>query len=247
MNNILALDSSTDACSVALSVNGVLTSRFEIATQSHTQRLLPMVEELLAEQPLALADLDALAFGRGPGSFTGLRICTGIIQGLAYGANLPVIPVSTLQAMALGFYRANRSINVPLLVALDARMNEVYWALYQRGNGGHPQSIIGEFVMHPEDVAQHLADLNMPAITEASIVGIGSGWHYPAMPSSLARRLELAVNPHAEDVLLLALPRLIAGQVESVENAQPVYLRDSISWQKRQRIRTQPILDDKPE
>ena len=143
MNNILALDSSTDACAVALSVNGVLTSRFEIATQSHTQRLLPMVEELLAEQRLALADLDALAFGRGPGSFTGLRICTGIIQGLAYGANLPVIPVSTLEAMALGFYRANPSMNAPLLVALDARMDEVYWALYQPGNHGHPQSITG--------------------------------------------------------------------------------------------------------
>ena len=127
MNNILALDSSTDACSVALSIDGVLTSRFEIATQSHTQRLLPMVEELLAEQQLALADLDALAFSRGPGSFTGLRICIGIIQGLAYGANLPVIPVSTLEAMAMGFYRANRSINEPLLVALDARMDEVYW------------------------------------------------------------------------------------------------------------------------
>ena len=87
MNNILALDSSTDACSVALSINGVLSSRFEIATQSHTQRLLPMVDELLAGHKLSLADLDALAFGRGPGSFTGLRICKGVIQGLAYGAN----------------------------------------------------------------------------------------------------------------------------------------------------------------
>ena len=247
MNNILALDSSTDACSVALSIDGVLTSRFEIATQSHTQRLLPMVEELLAEQQLALADLDALAFSRGPGSFTGLRICIGIIQGLAYGANLPVIPVSTLEAMAMGFYRANRSMNVPLLVALDARMDEVYWSLYQRGDDGYPQSITGEFVMRPEDIAQQLSDLNMPAITEASIAGIGSGWRYPAMPSSLARQLELAVNPHAENILSLALPRLIAGQVESIENAQPVYLRDSISWQKRQRIRAQPILDDNPE
>src|SRR5690606_10081736 len=132
MTHILALDSATDACSVALYRDGEVTSLFELAAKSHTQRLLPMVDELLQSADCTLKDLDAIAFGRGPGSFTGLRICLGIVQGLAFGANLPVIPVSTLAAMASGFWREPAqysALPLPLLVALDARMDEIYWAV----------------------------------------------------------------------------------------------------------------------
>jgi tRNA threonylcarbamoyladenosine biosynthesis protein TsaB len=236
MSNILALDSSTDACSVALSVNGVISSRFEITAQSHTQRLLPMVDELLAEQQLTLKDLDALAFGRGPGSFTGLRICMGVVQGLAYGTGLPVIPVSTLEAMAMGFYRQNPQVNLPVLAALDARMAEVYWALYAPGDKGIPRPITDEFVMPPENLLAQLARMD-----QSSLIGIGAGWHYPAMPDNLAATIDITRSPRAEDMVLLAARRYDAGQVESIDNVQPVYLRDSISWQKRQRIRTNPV------
>lgn len=239
MSKILALDSSTDACSVALCVDGQVSSRFEIAIQSHTQRLLPMIDEILAEQQLSLPDLDALAFGRGPGSFTGLRICMGIVQGLAYGANLPVIPISTLEAMAVGFYRQNSQEMLPVLVALDARMDEVYWALYRRGEEGFPHSLSDEFVMRPENIVAQL-----PHIEDASLTAIGAGWHYSAMPGKWAARIDMTVSPRAEDMVLLAARDYEAGRVKSIHDVQPTYLRDSISWQKRQRIRTHSILDD---
>src|SRR5690606_35013648 len=133
MAHILALDSATDACSVALYRDGEVTALFELAAKSHSRRLLPMVDELLQNAGCSLKDLDAIAFGRGPGSFTGLRICLGVVQGLAFGANLPVIPVSTLAAMASGYLRecAGSGLPPPLLVALDARMEEIYWAIFE--------------------------------------------------------------------------------------------------------------------
>lgn len=239
MSIILSLDSSTDACSVALLVNGTLFSRFEIATKSHTQRLLPMVDELLGEQQMVLADLDALAFGRGPGSFTGLRICMGIVQGLAYGANLPVIPVSTLEAMAMGFYRHHPARNEPVFTALDARMEEVYWAVFERDEQGFPQPLTEEAVMSPGKIAD-----NLPGFSQASVAAIGAGWHYPDMPHTLAYSLDLKPCPHADDIALLAARYYTEGRMSTINEAQPSYLRDSISWQKRQRIRSNPIILD---
>ena len=232
MSLILALDSSTDACSVALYADGQLDARFELAAKSHTQRLLPMVDELLQTNKLSLRDLDAIAFGRGPGSFTGLRICMGIVQGLAFGAQLPVIPVSTLEAMALGYYRANPDISRPVLASLDARMDEVYWGLFGRA-GDSVSAVSDEFVMKPEllstqDVVQSL---------NGQFIAVGSGWHYPAMQSLAASTIVSDAQPKAEDMALIAAQVWAAGGAIDVLDAQPVYLRDTISWQKRQRIR----------
>lgn len=232
MSLILALDSSTDACSVALYANGQLDARFELAAKSHTQRLLPMVDELLGDNNLKLHDLDAIAFGRGPGSFTGLRICMGIVQGLAFGAQLPVIPVSTLEAMAQGYYRANPEASLPVLVSLDARMDEVYWGLFAR-DGDSVAPLSDEFVMKPEllagqDIIQSLAE---------RFVAVGPGWHYPAMQVLAASTIVVDAQPQAEDMALIAAQVWSAGGAIDVLNAQPVYLRDTISWQKRQRIR----------
>ncbi|PUA29796.1 MAG: tRNA (adenosine(37)-N6)-threonylcarbamoyltransferase complex dimerization subunit type 1 TsaB [Cellvibrio sp. 79] len=232
MSLILALDTSTDACSVALNVNGALTSLFEVAAKSHTQRLLPMVDEILQAKGYGLADLDAIAFGRGPGSFTGLRICAGIVQGLAFGANLPVIPVSTLEAMALGFYRANPKIEFPLLATLDARMNEVYRGLFER-DGELVRSLSAEEVVSPDVLAgsDNVAQLN------GNFIGIGPGWHYPALQALTVNNRQLDVYPHAENMALIAAKLFAEGRVLPALDAQPVYLRDSVSWQKRQRIR----------
>lgn len=244
MTRILALDTSTDACSVALLDGEHTLSRYELAARSHTRRLLPMVDDILAEAELTLSDLDALAFGRGPGSFTGLRICLGVVQGLAFARDLPVVGVSTLSAMAVGYYRqhpALKSANTPLLVALDARMHEVYWALLS--GTGQPDvlhSHVVEAVEPPSAVAAH------PEVQalQSELRGIGAGWHYPELaalfPSQelASQRIDLDVYPNALDMLPLAMRALANGEAVTAEDAQPVYLRDKVSWKKRQRIRS---------
>jgi tRNA threonylcarbamoyladenosine biosynthesis protein TsaB len=235
MTTILALDASTDACSVALVHAGKVTHIFEVAAKSHTQRLLPMVDEILRSANCGLHDLDAIAFGRGPGSFTGLRICMGVVQGLAFGAGLPVIPVSTLQAMAQAYLADNPHTSLPLLVALDARMDEIYWGLYSADK--IPTLLGEEYVMRPADVGGQslIRDLNK------QFIAVGPGWHYAGLQGIVPEILIQEAYPNAQFMLPIALDTFTKGQTQSVFDAQPVYLRDSVSWQKRQRIRTQPV------
>lgn len=229
---ILALDSSSDACSVALYANGELSAAFELAAKSHTQRLLPMVDDLLTAHGIGLHDLDAIAFGRGPGSFTGLRICMGIVQGLAFGADLPVIPVSTLESMALAYYRANPDCVQPVLVALDARMNEIYWCAYAPAVDG-VSALAEEAVIKPELLVE---DASLP-VSPRAFIGVGPGWHYPAMQSLAPQSLLMDAHPRAEEMALIAARLWAEGKAINVLDAEPVYLRDTVSWQKRQRIR----------
>lgn len=234
MPRILALDTSTHACSVALTDGERQWHRFEMAEQSHTLRLLPLIDELLAESGLALKDLDALAFGRGPGSFTGLRIGLGITQGLAFANELPVVGVSTLDAMALAWWeRHPADRESPLLVALDARMSEVYWTLVDwRGEPEWLNHRAEEAVCSPEAVLAH------PAVEACrdSFVAVGPGWHYRAL-QALRAEAPLDWYPDARFMLPLAQRDLAAGRAVAAEEAQPVYLRNEISWKKRERIR----------
>jgi len=144
---ILALDTSTEACSVAAWEDGAVQEKFEIVRQGHSLRLLPMVDEVLAQAGWALGDCDALAFGRGPGSFTSLRIGAGVVQGLAFGAGLPVVPVSSLLALAQA-QDANQ-----VLAALDARMDQVYWVCCRRDANGLMQAVSEEAVSSPAHVS----------------------------------------------------------------------------------------------
>jgi tRNA threonylcarbamoyladenosine biosynthesis protein TsaB len=235
MTKILALDASTDACSVALYRNGVTSHIFELAAKSHTQRLLPMVDEILRAADCTLQELDAIAYGRGPGSFTGLRICMGVVQGLAFGANLPVIPVSTLQIMAQGFVTEDPNISSPLLVALDARMDEIYWGLFTADK--IPLALSAEFVMKPAQVCEQ----SIIETLNKQFIAIGPGWHYADLQNIIPERVIQNTYPNAQHMLPLALDAFQKGQTQSILEAQPVYLRDSVSWQKRQRIRTQPL------
>lgn len=238
MTRLLALDTSTDACSVALQDDERTITRFELAAKSHTQRLLPMVDEVLSEAGLTLADLDALVFGRGPGSFTGLRICLGVVQGLAFSRDLPVLGVSTLEAMAVGYYRQHPELvdsSIPLLVALDARMQEVYWTLVgPRSGGDGVQLLVDEAVSPPEQVAEHPSVLSL----RERFHGVGPGWHYPALATLAPLSVDLAVQPDARDMLPLGASALQRGLAVPAEQARPVYLRDEISWKKRERIRS---------
>ncbi|MBS0880815.1 tRNA (adenosine(37)-N6)-threonylcarbamoyltransferase complex dimerization subunit type 1 TsaB [Pantoea sp. JGM49] len=224
---ILALDTATEACSAALLNQQQIDARFEIAPRDHTQRILPLVQELLQLQQLDLTALDVLAFGRGPGSFTGVRIGIGIAQGLALGANLPMIGVSSLATMAQGAWRLTGAQRV--LAAIDARMGEVYWAEYQRDANGEWQGADSEAVLKPEDVQARIGQLSGEWAT------VGTGWAaYPHLLSSTGATLVTTevTLPAAEDMLPLALSAWQRGESVAVENAEPVYLRNEVAWKK---------------
>ncbi len=241
MSKILALDTSTDACSVALSSDGEVVERFILTPRGHTQALLPMVDRLLAEHQLSLAQLDAIAFGCGPGSFTGLRICIGVVQGLAFGAGLPVLPVSTLRAMAAGAFRSSSQLlGNSLLVALDARMSEVYWGLFRQSEQ-QLVAVTQEFVQAPEDISAQLVE-HQRSLLSAPLAGVGSGWHYQALQPLAPVVTDLECYPHAYDIAELALQDWQSGGAVDVLDAQPVYLRDQVSWQKRQKKRPDSLV-----
>ncbi len=224
--NLLAVDTSTEACSSALWVDGVCREIFELAPRRHGELLLGMADQLLADAELSLADLDALAFGRGPGSFTGVRIATGAIQGLAFALGLPVAPISSLQALAQGVARELEQSSV--LAGFDARMNEVYWGAYRMTSGGVVEPVVAELVCAPE---------NVPVPDDGEWFGAGSAWQ------SYGEQLRGAVGdrlagmdperyPHARDVAVLGAAAVARDQVVPAHEALPVYLRDSVTQVK---------------
>jgi len=220
--NILAFDTSTEACSAALSFNGEMRERYEIAPRQHAQLILGMMDGLLAEAGMTLTQLDALAFGRGPGSFIGVRIATGVVQGIAFAQDLPVVPVSSLAALAQGVDQPR------VLAAIDARMSEVYWAAYERDDAGIMQ-LRGEELLTPAERVQ-LPD-------PQGWFGAGTGWHDKG--PQLARYLPQVtgysadVFPHAGSVARLGEAGFHRGLVLSAEQAQPVYLRDQVAKKPR--------------
>lgn len=224
---ILAIDTATEACSVAIWNDGEVIALFEICPRTHTQRILPMVQQVLAESGLSLHQLDALAFGRGPGSFTGVRIGIGIGQGLALGADLPMIGVSTLQTLAQGAWRKTGACQV--LAVLDARMGEVYWGQFEHKAAGQWSSTHSEAVMTPQQALMRAESL------QGSWVSVGTGWQtYPDLIAGRGVDLsngELAL-PQAEDMLPLALALWHSGKAVPVEQAEPIYLRNEVTWKK---------------
>ncbi|MDU8924490.1 tRNA (adenosine(37)-N6)-threonylcarbamoyltransferase complex dimerization subunit type 1 TsaB [Pasteurellaceae bacterium LIM206] len=231
---LLALDTSTEACSVALLHNGEVTHTDELAQRSHTKRILPMVDEILNRSGVRLNQLDALVFGRGPGSFTGVRVGIGIAQGLALGADLPVIPVSDLAAMAQAAYERCGARQV--LAAIDARMNEVYFACFkaekvrcQNHEFWQWHELIGEQVCRPEHVLQQLtADQRA-----GDWLCVGTGWRaYPQFSENTFGRFSDIILPSARYMLSLALPDWYAGKVKTALEIEPVYLRNEVTWKK---------------
>ncbi|MDT8880172.1 tRNA (adenosine(37)-N6)-threonylcarbamoyltransferase complex dimerization subunit type 1 TsaB [Halomonas saccharevitans] len=233
---LLALDASSSACSAALLSRrdghaDELISRFALTPREHTRRLLPMVDEVLAEAGLAASALDAVAYGRGPGSFTGLRIAAGVAQGLAFGLDRPMVGVSTLEALALGGHRRHHYRR--LITALDARMGEIYVAAWQCRDG-RVLPLSQEAVMPPSRLC--LPDLEDSAQGDADWVGIGSGWNLrEQMSVEVQAGLGLClpeVEAEAADMALLAMEALARGEARPAHEVQPVYLRDQVAWQK---------------
>ncbi len=215
---LLALDTSTEACSVALWVGGQVHERIDHG-QHHSELILTMVQQVLAEGGLTLKQLDAIAFSRGPGSFTSLRIGAGVVQGLAFGANLPVVLVPSLAVLAQG-------VDAPkVLAAFDARMNQVYWGAYARNEKGLMELQGQEIVIAPAAV---------PLPEGSGWVGAGSGWdQYAAvLTTHLGSRVSewrKQVFPKARHVAELGLELFKAGQTVTAEQALPVYVRDEVA------------------
>ena len=224
--NILAIETATDACSCALEYSGAIATRHTVEPRRHTELLLPMIDSVLGEAGAELGSLDAIAFGRGPGSFTGLRIACAVAQGLGFGADRPLIAVSTLQVVAAGMHRSHGVRRV--LVALDARMGEVYWGGFV-WDGVTMAPVFDESVVPPHAV-------HVPA--GGAWAGAGSGWsaYRAALDECLAGHLggrpelvDAARLPEAIDMLAPAKAAFEAGLVVAPEDAAPVYLRSKVA------------------
>ena len=220
---ILAIDTATEACSVALLDQGHCHEIFEIIPRQHTERVLPMVDKLLKEAGISLSQIDALAFNCGPGSFTGVRVGTSVVQGLAFSCDLPVIPVSGLAALAQLAFREEKKEKV--LSAIDARMKEIYWGCYRVESG----------------LMQLVSEERVSPVTEIVKQGEwhcqGSGWD--SFQSELNQSALVNISsftlqcfPHAQDVAILAADLYKHGKTVRAEDAVPSYIRDEVTWKK---------------
>lgn len=226
---LLALDASSSACSAALlrqqGSQRECLARFEMTPRAHTRRLMPMVDDILAEANISTQQLDAVAFGRGPGSFTGLRIAAGAAQGLAFGLDRPLLGISTLEALALQAHRRYHFRHV--VTALDARMGEIYAATWHCLND--------TLSLQSDEVVVAPANFCLPA-EETDWVGVGSGftlWDDFALSLQANMSQHLTdLEPRAEEMAWLAVRDLEAGLGQAAHEAQPVYLRNDVAWKK---------------
>jgi tRNA threonylcarbamoyladenosine biosynthesis protein TsaB len=225
---ILAIDTSTEFLSLALWLDGRVLSRDIHAGQTHSQQILPTLRELLDDANIELNALHGIAFGAGPGSFTGLRIACGVAQGLAFGANLPVVAVSTLQALA------QQSGAEKAIACLDARMGEIYHAAYKRQNGEWLE-VSAPALFKPEEA---------PKVTGNDWVGVGTGWLvYPeilqAAYGDQLREIpkpDHNSHPSAGAIAELALSTFEAGLARPAHEAAPIYIRNKVALKMSERV-----------
>jgi tRNA threonylcarbamoyladenosine biosynthesis protein TsaB len=222
---ILAIETSSELASCALLRGDTVIARESSGVRTHSQSVLPMVQELLVEAGIRLADCDAVAFGAGPGSFTGVRTAAGVVQGLAFGAALPVLPLVTLEAMAQACRARTGADDV--LAVLDARMGEVYWAQYRWDGGWH--EVCAPALCAPEALAP---------VAAQRLTACGNG--FSAYPQAFAQQAFAAgaladIVPHARDLVRLAAPALAAGLAVPAAQAQPLYLRNKVAYTAAER------------
>ena len=234
---LLALDTSTEACSVALLYNGEKTYLNELTQRTHAKRILPMVDEILTDSGLKLNQLDALAFGRGPGSFTGVRVGAAIAQGLALGADLPVIPISNLTAMAQAAFELYQAENVA--AAIDARMNEVYFSqlVHEKKCTDFGQffvwkNLIPEQVCSPEKALVQLANSTALNIATSTALRVGTGWNAYAQFATKGLTGSDIELPDARYMLELARVEWLQQKTISALEIEPIYLRNEVTWKK---------------
>ncbi|RZA36575.1 MAG: tRNA (adenosine(37)-N6)-threonylcarbamoyltransferase complex dimerization subunit type 1 TsaB [Lysobacteraceae bacterium] len=228
MSTILAIETSSELASCALLAGGRVIARSTSGVRTHSQSILPMVQELLAEAGIRLADCDAIAFGAGPGSFTGVRTACGVAQGLAFGAGLPVLPLVTLAAMAEACRARTGAVDV--LAVLDARMGEVYWAQYRYDTGRAAWlEVAAPALCAPQD---------LEPVPSEGLAACGNG--FTAYPEAFAGKpFALGalddILPHAHELALLGAPALAAGLAVPAAQAQPLYLRNKVAYTSAER------------
>ena len=219
---ILAIDTATEACSAALLIETEIIERYQVAPRKQSELILPMVDEIMHESGCLMSQLDAVAFGCGPGSFTGVRLATAVTQGIAFAADIPGIPVSTLKAMA---HDSMSRFNVDcVMTAIDARMKEVYWAVYQNaGNSISEQQ--PEQVIAPQDISYQ---------ANSSVIGVGTGWGtyrqiLSTVTGSIIQRIEPEVFPRAASIVQLGAEKWLNNESIDAQHALPVYLRNQVT------------------
>jgi tRNA threonylcarbamoyladenosine biosynthesis protein TsaB len=233
---ILALDTATENCSAALLIDGNVSAHGMETERGHADRILTMIDDLLTGARIGLSDLDAIAFGRGPGSFTGVRLAATVTQGLAFGAGVGVVPISDLQAVAqrtfaIAMADDQASSITRVLVCNDARMSEVYWACFERGEDGLAKLEGDEHVSKPTEVRLPASwSTATPAGRGFLVYEAALSYAVPtaaAVPTLTPSPTQLL--PRATEVALLAVPAVAAGQLLPAEAATPIYLRDNVA------------------
>jgi tRNA threonylcarbamoyladenosine biosynthesis protein TsaB len=218
MMNLLAIDTATERCSVAARIEGSWFERTVDTQRGHADIVLSMIDEVLKEGALPLKALDGIAYGRGPGAFTGVRIAIGVVQGLAFGANLQTAGISNLAAVA-------QQVAVPgqhILTCMDARMQEVYWARFHCDAAGLVNLIDSERLSAPAAIDTSAVDVIVGTALTA----------YPELASRAPTARHVVALPRARDILLLSERELLEGRGQTASDAQPVYLRDQVTFVK---------------
>jgi tRNA threonylcarbamoyladenosine biosynthesis protein TsaB len=218
MMDLLAIDTATERCSVAARINGSWFERTIDTQRGHADVVLSMIDEVLKEGALPLKALDGIAYGRGPGAFTGVRIAIGVVQGLAFGANLQTAGISNLAAVAQQVATPGQRI----LACMDARMKEVYWAHFRCDAAGLVNLVGSERLSAPDAV--DVAEVDVIAGTALSA--------YPELASRTSSARHIPALPRARDILLLGEHEFMQGRGQSASEAQPVYLRDQVTFVK---------------
>lgn len=235
---LLAFETATEACSVALWIDGEVRERFEIAPRRHAELALPWAEHLLAEAGIAKSQLDAIAVGRGPGAFTGVRLAIAVVQGIALGLDLPVVPVSTLAALAVSLPStpSQGKDTGRILAAIDARMGEIYLGSFARDDTGLT-ALSDECVVKPD----------LSVVLDGNWHGVGTG--FAAADNALQAHLKAQLAsvdatalPHAADVARLAAIAFSSGQAMAPEHIEPAYLRNNVALTvvQQQALRIKP-------
>lgn len=217
--NLLAIETATEACSAALCIDGDTREKYQLAPRQHADLILQMIDDLLRDAGINKRSLDAVAFGRGPGSFTGIRIAAGVTQGIAFALGIPVIPISTLAAVA----QQHADQRARVAVAMDARMNQVYWGTFQRNTNGLMQIVGNEMVCAPDRITVPDND---------DWLGAGSGWntHHVTLSRLFGEKLsghEPLNFPRATAIIALAIPAYANAEYLAADKARPVYIRNN--------------------